>query len=69
MQGFTCIRVSESDEEQGHVVLPRQAAVSCQIDFGADVPVSVGAVGDGEFLVVGLVVDIPAAEPGELGGV
>lgn len=61
MQRFPRRRIAERDEEQGNIVLPWQTTVSCQIDFSGDVAETVGGVGDGEFFVVGLVVDIPPA--------
>jgi hypothetical protein len=61
MQRLPRRRIPERDEEERDVVLPWQTAVRGQVDFGRDVAVAVGGVGDGEFFEVGLVVDVPTA--------
>lgn len=64
MQRLSCSRIPEGNEEERNVVLPWQTAVRGQVDFGRYVAIAVGGVGDGEFLEVGLVMDIPAAAKG-----
>ena len=54
------IRIEETDEEKGHVVLPRYSSEATQIRHSNYIVVAVLRIADLQFLEVCLVVHIPA---------
>lgn len=62
VQRVVRVRVVERDEEEGHVVLPGNAAEGRQVRDGNQVAVAVFLVGDAQLAEVGLVVHVPAED-------
>lgn len=59
---LAAVGLSERTQEEGHIVLPRNASEAGEVDVGGDVSISIRGVADVEFAEIGLVVHIPAKD-------
>ena len=58
--GSPSLRIEEADEEEWHIILPRDSPESAQLGDSDQIPVSILLVADGQLLEVGAVVHVPA---------
>lgn len=61
---LSCVRVQEADQEEGHIVLPRNAPKAAEIGDCDKVAIAVLLVADGELLVIGHIMLVPTENHG-----